>query len=167
MGGILVLYSSDTESVKNDFLQHLKGLPFELICIEDHSSHFFHSLKNFTSSRRQIVLLSRGYLNCLQGSLSFSYLNPLITIGLLCCGLEESDFKLYYDHSPLKFCDTWPRFEVKKNGERSVFPNCVIKFLQAEFLAENLMKRDIVVMPELINKVKKCSASNITCFNES
>lgn len=142
----MLLYATDAESVKNDFLQELRGIPFDCICVDD--DHHL-ALKSFTRARRQIVIFSPLFMDCLEhyelrAIISVRYLNPTITTALLCCGLTEILLSIDLLCLLKPFHNKWLTIKVEHVDGRSLFPDSLMQYILTEFPAKNDTTKNIV-----------------------
>ena len=155
---LLILYANDSDHIKNDLLRQLKGVPTHCICVDDPKVTQHQALKDPSKSRLQIVFFSPGFLNFLEcrpeeAYSSFRHLDPQVTVALFCCGLREREVMCYHT-APLKSFYSWPKFEASAaEGSQNRFSSCFLQMIKDVFPDKNSSAEEIIVVPELINKV--------------
>lgn len=148
-----LLYAADGEHVKKNFLRHFRNDIFEDIRIDDLKYNVYHpKIERLARSRRQILFFSPDFLKCLKWNFYkarkfVDKLNPLITVALFCCGLQEREV-LDNISVFLPFYAYWPKFRVIQSGQNSIFPPSLMNFIILEL--NTYFPNEMTVVPDFV-----------------
>lgn len=164
---LLLLCASDARDITDNLMCQLRNIPVSIVCIDDHFSYSSKIsshpvLQSPVKSKLQVVFFSPKFLNFLdckpeEAYSAFRNLDPFSTIAIFCGGLTEHDIMCYHI-TPLKSYNSWPKFEAnnKSSKDLHIFPQHLLHRIQEIFPHNRSVVDDIVIVPEIINKVSYC-----------